>query len=193
MSRPEGGGGMQGLHWLVHNYKFWNIIYFWNIIARVPMCDVTNIFFRISKLHYHCQKVLEKIWIMVKIWCKLRKRRLRYDPLNIQMKVKLQRMFGDFSSFNCSYLSEFLLDFWKFFLNINMMRFKKIIKNSFVTSSLWYSIVCFCCLSIVGSASIVFAVIIKKKVVNAEVRAVILVNFHEWHSMYQNIFIIILF
>jgi len=34
---------------------------------------------RISRLHYYCQKVLEKIWIMVKIWWKLTKRQLRYE------------------------------------------------------------------------------------------------------------------
>jgi len=40
---------------------------------------------RISRLHYYYQKVLEKIWIMVRIWWKLTKRWLRYELLNIQI------------------------------------------------------------------------------------------------------------
>jgi len=41
-------------------------------------------FLRICDLYYHCQKVFEKMWIMVKIWQKLNKSRLRYEPLSVK-------------------------------------------------------------------------------------------------------------
>jgi len=57
-----------------------------NSYYRVLKCKVTKKHFaRNSRLHYYCQKVLKKTWIMLKIWWKLTKPRLRYELLNIQI------------------------------------------------------------------------------------------------------------
>jgi len=121
---------------------------------RVLNCAVTKKhFFRISKLHYHCQKVIMKIWIMVKIWCKLewakdgqemtRWIHKYYHTFSlicvlVQTESKITENVWRFlfiqllifQQIFARFLSNFHrnLYFWKFFLNI-MTRFKKSLKK----------------------------------------------------------------